>query len=74
MDFSDREVSYPCLDIVENKQSSRAKIFILKAHLPMIGAFPLIRKLLHASHQPSPKVVVNRNKGRHGQLLWQSHN
>ncbi|KAH0765305.1 hypothetical protein KY290_001264 [Solanum tuberosum] len=50
MDFSDRDVPCPCLEIVENKQHSRAKVLTLKVHPPLIGAFPLIRKMLDTSH------------------------
>ncbi|KAH0685745.1 hypothetical protein KY290_017271 [Solanum tuberosum] len=50
MDFSDREAPYPCLEIVENKQHSRAKVLTLKVHPPVIGAFPLVRKLLENFH------------------------
>ncbi|KAH0746483.1 hypothetical protein KY285_008140 [Solanum tuberosum] len=34
MDFSDRDVPYPCLEIVESKQHSRAKVLTLKVHPP----------------------------------------
>uniref|UniRef100_M1AVQ0 Uncharacterized protein n=1 Tax=Solanum tuberosum TaxID=4113 RepID=M1AVQ0_SOLTU len=50
MDFSDRDAPYPCLEIVENKQHSRAKVLTLKVHPPVIGAFPLLRKTLDTSH------------------------
>ncbi|KAH0647540.1 hypothetical protein KY290_033534 [Solanum tuberosum] len=50
MDFSDRDAPYPCLEIMENKQHSRAKVLTLKVHLPVIRAFPLVRKMLDTSH------------------------
>uniref|UniRef100_M1DSS0 Aminotransferase-like plant mobile domain-containing protein n=1 Tax=Solanum tuberosum TaxID=4113 RepID=M1DSS0_SOLTU len=50
MDFSDQDAPHPCLEIVENKQHSRAKILTLKVHPPVIGAFPLVRKMLVTSH------------------------
>ncbi|KAH0644726.1 hypothetical protein KY284_032610 [Solanum tuberosum] len=50
MDFSDRDAPYPCLEIVENKQHSRAKVLTLKVHPPVIGAFPLLRKTLDTYH------------------------
>uniref|UniRef100_M1DLL9 Uncharacterized protein n=1 Tax=Solanum tuberosum TaxID=4113 RepID=M1DLL9_SOLTU len=50
MEFSDRDAPYPCLEIVENKQHSRAKVLTLKVHPPVIGAFPLLRKTLDTSH------------------------
>uniref|UniRef100_A0A3Q7I5H8 Aminotransferase-like plant mobile domain-containing protein n=1 Tax=Solanum lycopersicum TaxID=4081 RepID=A0A3Q7I5H8_SOLLC len=50
MDFSDRDAPYPCLEIVENKQHARAKFLALKVHPPVIGAFPIIRKMLDTSH------------------------
>ncbi|TMW83714.1 hypothetical protein EJD97_000900 [Solanum chilense] len=50
MDLSDRDVSYPCLEIVDKKQHVRAKFLTLKVHHPVIGAFPLIRKMLDTSH------------------------
>ncbi|KAH0713698.1 hypothetical protein KY289_009657 [Solanum tuberosum] len=34
MDFSDQDVPYPCLEIVESKQHSRAKVLTLKVHPP----------------------------------------
>ncbi|KAJ8554183.1 hypothetical protein K7X08_024861 [Anisodus acutangulus] len=46
MYFSDRETPYPCLEIVDKKKNSRAKILTLKVHPPVIGAFLLVRKLL----------------------------
>ncbi|KAK4737611.1 hypothetical protein R3W88_001308 [Solanum pinnatisectum] len=53
MDFSDRDAPYPCLEIMENKQHSRAKVLTLKVHPPVIGAFPLVRKTLDISlHLP----------------------
>ncbi|KAH0696637.1 hypothetical protein KY290_014019 [Solanum tuberosum] len=36
MDFSGRDAPYPCLEIVENKQHSRAKVLTLKVHPPVI--------------------------------------
>ncbi|KAH0689156.1 hypothetical protein KY289_016514 [Solanum tuberosum] len=59
MDFNDREAPYPCLEIVENKQHSRAKVLTLKVHPPVI----VVGRFLS-----SPGVVVNRNEGRHGQF------
>jgi len=50
MDFSDRDAPYPCLEIVENKQHSRAKVLTLKVHPPVIGAFSLLRNTLDTSH------------------------
>ncbi|KAH0669910.1 hypothetical protein KY285_024053 [Solanum tuberosum] len=50
MDFSDRDAPHHCLEIVENKQHSRAKVLTLKVHPPVIGAFPLVRKMLDTSH------------------------
>ncbi|KAK4716573.1 hypothetical protein R3W88_014911 [Solanum pinnatisectum] len=50
MDFSDRDAPYPCLEIVETKQHSRAKVLTLKVHPPVIGAFPLVRKMMDTSH------------------------
>ncbi|KAK4706247.1 hypothetical protein R3W88_034192 [Solanum pinnatisectum] len=61
MDFSDREVPYPCLEIVENKQHSRSKVLTLKVHPLVIGAFPLVRKLLDNSHH-IPKWTSTKTK------------
>ncbi|KAK4718117.1 hypothetical protein R3W88_016455 [Solanum pinnatisectum] len=52
MDFSDQDVPYPCLEIVENKQHSRAKVLTFKVHPLVIGTFPLVRKTLETSHHP----------------------
>ncbi|KAH0725023.1 hypothetical protein KY284_000888 [Solanum tuberosum] len=35
---------------MENKQHSRAKVLTSKVHPPVIGAFPLVRKMLDTSH------------------------
>ncbi|KAK4733920.1 hypothetical protein R3W88_008181 [Solanum pinnatisectum] len=70
MDFSDREAPYPYLEIVENKQHSRAKVLTLKVHPPVIGAFPLVRKLLdHSYHLPEwssteTKYVMDNFSGK----------
>ncbi|KAG5576799.1 hypothetical protein H5410_056933 [Solanum commersonii] len=37
-------------ELCNNKQHSHAKFLILKVHLPIIGPFPLVRKLLVTSH------------------------
>ncbi|KAH0641917.1 hypothetical protein KY290_033532 [Solanum tuberosum] len=50
MDFSDQDVLYPCLEIMDNKQHSRTKVLTLKVHSLVIGAFPLVRKTLDTSH------------------------
>lgn len=63
---------YSCFEIVNNKQNLCAKVLALKVHHPMIDVFPLVRKLLDTP--PSPKMVNNRNKGHHGQLLSKMHN
>uniref|UniRef100_M1DIS2 Uncharacterized protein n=1 Tax=Solanum tuberosum TaxID=4113 RepID=M1DIS2_SOLTU len=46
MDISDRDAPYPCLESVENKQHSRAKVLTLKVHPPVIS----LRKTLDTSH------------------------
>ncbi|KAG5606521.1 hypothetical protein H5410_028013 [Solanum commersonii] len=50
MDFRDRDAPCPSLEIMENKQHSRAKVLTLKVHPPVIGAFPLVRKMMDTSH------------------------
>ncbi|TMX02309.1 hypothetical protein EJD97_022084 [Solanum chilense] len=50
MDFSDRDAPYPYLEILENKQHSRAKVLTLKVYPPMIGTFPFHRKTLNTNH------------------------
>ncbi|PHU25533.1 hypothetical protein BC332_03865 [Capsicum chinense] len=47
--FNDCETPHPCLEIVENKSDSHAQALTLKVHPPVIGAFPLVRKLLETS-------------------------
>ncbi|KAG5631239.1 hypothetical protein H5410_002956, partial [Solanum commersonii] len=43
-------VTYPFLEIVENKQHLCAKVLTLKVHVLVIDAFPLIRKLVDTFH------------------------
>ncbi|KAH0642321.1 hypothetical protein KY285_033191 [Solanum tuberosum] len=50
MDFSDRDAPYHCLEIMENKQHSRAKVLTLKVHPPVISTFPLVKKTLDTYH------------------------
>ncbi|TMW88922.1 hypothetical protein EJD97_017906 [Solanum chilense] len=60
MDFSYQDAPFPCLEIVENKQHSRAKVLTLNVHPPVIGSFPLIRKMLDTSHHFSDKVISEK--------------